>query len=65
MFCLYWRVRYLREARLRFLYLLGLGLGLGLLNEYITLFFIAALGGALLLTPARRLLRGRLGVGPL
>ncbi|MFC6225767.1 glycosyltransferase family 39 protein [Hymenobacter artigasi] len=54
-FCLYWLVRYVQEERLRFLYLLGLGLGLGLLNKYTTLFFIAALGGALLLTPWRRL----------
>ncbi|MCI1186870.1 glycosyltransferase family 39 protein [Hymenobacter sp. DH14] len=58
-FCLYWLVRYVQNERPRFLYLLGLGLGLGLLNKYTTLFFIAALGGALLLTPARRLLLNR------
>ncbi|MBO2008178.1 glycosyltransferase family 39 protein [Hymenobacter negativus] len=58
-FCLYWLVRYFQEERPRFLYLLGLGLGLGLLNKYSTLFFIAALGGALLLTPWRRLLLNR------
>ncbi|OGX84535.1 hypothetical protein BEN47_16080 [Hymenobacter lapidarius] len=55
--CLYGLVRYLQEERARYLYLIGLGLGLGLLNKYTTLFFITALGGALLLTPARRLLR--------
>ena len=58
-FCLYWLVRYVQEEKPRFLYLLGLGLGLGLLNKYTTLFFIAALGGALLLTPWRRLLGRR------
>ena len=58
-FCLYWLVRYFNQEKPRFLYLLGLGLGLGLLNKYTTLFFIAALGGALLLTSARRLLRSR------
>ena len=58
-FCLYWLVRYVQEERPRYLYLLGLGLGLGLLNKYTTLFFIAALGGALLLTPWRRLLLNR------
>lgn len=58
-FCLYWLARYLREARPGALYWLGLGLGLGLLNKYTTLFFVAALGGALLLTPARRLLGQR------
>lgn len=57
--CLYGLVCFLQEARPRYLYLLGLGLGLGLLNKYTTLFFIAALGGALLLTPARRLLANR------
>ncbi|WP_051718737.1 glycosyltransferase family 39 protein [Hymenobacter sp. IS2118] len=57
--CLYGLVGYLQEERVRYLYLLGLGLGLGLLNKYTTLFFIAALGGALLLTPARRLLGHR------
>jgi hypothetical protein len=55
-FCLYWLVCYFQAERPRYLYLLGLGLGLGLLNKYTTLFFIAALGGALLLTPWRRLL---------
>ncbi|WP_046246265.1 glycosyltransferase family 39 protein [Hymenobacter terrenus] len=55
-FCLYWLVCYLQKERPRYLYLLGLGLGLGLLNKYTTLFFIAALAGALVLTPARRLL---------
>lgn len=58
-FCLYWLVRYLQDERPRHLYLVGLGLGLGLLNKYTTLFFIVALGGALLLTPARRVLRRR------
>ncbi|GAA4035642.1 glycosyltransferase family 39 protein [Hymenobacter glaciei] len=58
-FCLYWLVRYVQTERPRYLYLLGLGLGLGLLNKYTTLFFIAALGGALLLTPMRRLLLSR------
>ncbi|MDB5235487.1 MAG: hypothetical protein JWR44_2480, partial [Hymenobacter sp.] len=59
MFCLYWLVCFFQQERPRYLYLLGLGLGLGLLNKYTTLFFIAALGGALLLTPARRLLLNR------
>ncbi len=58
-FCLYWLVRYLQAGRPGALYWLGLGLGLGLLNKYTALFFGAALGGALLLTPARRLLAGR------
>jgi len=58
-FCLYWLVRYFQEENSRFLYWLGLGLGLSLLNKYTTLFFIAALGGALLLTPWRRLLLNR------
>ena len=58
-FCLYWLVCYFQEEKPRYLYLMGLGLGLGLLNKYTTLFFIAALGGALLLTPARRLLLSR------
>ncbi|SFP69586.1 glycosyltransferase family 39 protein [Hymenobacter arizonensis] len=57
--CLYWLVCFFQEERPRYLYLLGLGLGFGLLNKYTTLFFIAALGGALLLTPARRLLTNR------
>lgn len=57
--CLYWLVCFFQEAQPRYLYLLGLGLGLSLLNKYTTLFFIAALGGALLLTPARRLLLNR------
>ncbi|MCA8829290.1 glycosyltransferase family 39 protein [Hymenobacter pini] len=35
---------------------LGVVLGLGLLNKYTTLFYIAALGAALLLTPMRRAL---------
>ena len=56
---LYGLVRYGQTGRPRFLYLLGLALGLGLLNKYTTLFFIAALGGGLLLTPARRLLLNR------
>ena len=56
---LYALVGYVQQERPRYLYLLGLGLGLGLLNKYTTLFFIAALGGALLLTPLRRLLRHR------
>jgi hypothetical protein len=58
-FCLYWLVRYFQEEKPGFLHLLGLGLGLGLLNKYSTLFFIAAMGGALLLTPWRRLLLNR------
>ncbi len=58
-FCLYWLVCFLQEERPRYLYWLGMGLGLGLLNKYTTLFFGAALGGALLLTPARRVLRNR------
>ncbi|WP_210517523.1 glycosyltransferase family 39 protein [Hymenobacter terricola] len=58
-FCLYWLVRYCREERPRYLYLLGLGLGMGLLNKYTTLFFIAALGGGLLLTSRRPLLLSR------
>ncbi|HEX8327496.1 MAG TPA: glycosyltransferase family 39 protein [Hymenobacter sp.] len=56
---LYAFVRYVQEPRPRYLYLLGGALGLGLLNKYTTLFFIAALGGALLLTPSRRLLLNR------
>ncbi|MBH8556429.1 ArnT family glycosyltransferase [Hymenobacter negativus] len=59
LFCLYGLARYVQTERPRFLYWLGLGLGLGLLNKYTTLFFIAALGGALLLTPWRRLLGQR------
>ena len=58
-FCLYWLVCFAQQPRPRYLYLLGLGLGLGLLNKYTTLFFGAALGGALLLTPARRVLGNR------
>jgi len=58
-FCLYWLVVYFQEQKPRYLYLLGAGLGLSLLNKYTTLFFIAALGGALLLTPWRRLLLSR------
>ncbi|GAB2875298.1 glycosyltransferase family protein [Hymenobacter ruber] len=58
-FCLYGLARYVQTERPRFLYWLGLGLGLGLLNKYTTLFFIVALGGALLLTPWRRLLGQR------
>ena len=56
---LYGLVVYQQTQRPRWLYLLGLALGLGLLNKYTTLFFIAALGGALLLTPQRRLLLSR------
>ncbi len=58
-FCLFWLVAYWQNPRSRYLYWVGLGLGLGLLNKYTTLFFMAALGGALLLTPARRLLLNR------
>jgi hypothetical protein len=58
-FCLYWLVRYFQEEKPRHLYLLGMGLGLSLLNKYTTLFFMVALGGALLLTPWRRLLLNR------
>ena len=58
-FCLYALVCFLQEAQPHYLYWLGLGLGLGLLNKYTTLFFVAALGGALLLAPARRLLLNR------
>ncbi|WP_460504238.1 glycosyltransferase family 39 protein, partial [Hymenobacter agri] len=53
---LYGLVVYQQTQRPRWLYVLGLALGLGLLNKYTTLFFMASLGGALLLTPARRLL---------
>ncbi|MBF9224114.1 glycosyltransferase family 39 protein [Hymenobacter ruricola] len=56
---LYALVCYGQEQRPRYLYLLGAALGLGLLNKYTTLFFVAALGGALLLTPGRRLLLSR------
>ncbi|UOQ99481.1 glycosyltransferase family 39 protein [Hymenobacter sp. 5317J-9] len=56
---LYALVGYLQQQRPRYLYLLGAALGLGLLNKYTTLFFVAALSGALLLTPARRLLLNR------
>jgi hypothetical protein len=56
---LYALVRFEQEKRPRYLYLLGAALGLGLLNKYTTLFFIAALGGALLLTSWRRLLLNR------
>jgi hypothetical protein len=59
--CLYWLVCFFQDERPRFLYLLGFGVGVGLLNKYTTLFFIAALGGALVLTPARRLLAHRHG----
>jgi hypothetical protein len=52
-------VAYGQEEKPRWLYVLGVALGLGLLNKYTTLFFIAALGGALLLTPARRLLTNK------
>ena len=58
-FCLYWLVRFFQTEWARFLYLLGLGLGLGLLNKYTTLFFVAVLVAALLLTPWRRLLGQR------
>jgi hypothetical protein len=58
-FCLYWLVAYFQTEKPRYLYLLGLGLGLSMLNKYSTLFFLAALGGALLLTPRRRLLLSR------
>ncbi len=58
-FCLYWLVCFLQEARPRQLYLLGLGLGLGLLNKYTTLFFLAALVGALVLTNSRIILLNR------
>ena len=54
--CLYRLACYAQEEKPRHLYLLGLGLGLSLLNKYTTLFFGVALGGALLLTPWRRLL---------
>lgn len=57
--CQYALVAYWQEGRPHYLYWLGAGLGLGLLNKYTTLFFIAALGGALLLTPARRVLASR------
>ncbi|MDO7853768.1 glycosyltransferase family 39 protein [Hymenobacter convexus] len=56
---LYALVCFEQERRPRYLYLLGAALGLGLLNKYTTLFFIAALGGALLLTNWRRLLLNR------
>lgn len=47
------------DGRPRHLYALGWGLGLGVLNKYTTFFFVAALGLALLLTPARRVLGSR------
>ncbi|MGY2132497.1 glycosyltransferase family 39 protein [Hymenobacter sp. HD11105] len=56
---LYFLVCFFQENRPRYLYLLGMALGLGLLNKYTTLFFIAALGGGLLLTPSRRMLANR------
>lgn len=56
---LYGLVVYQQTQRPRWLYLLGMALGLGLLNKYTTLFFGAALGGALLLTPQRHLLLSR------
>lgn len=57
--CGYCLARYLPTQRPGALYGLGAGLGLGLLNKYTTLFFGAALVGALLLMPARRLLLSR------
>ncbi|RPD47631.1 phospholipid carrier-dependent glycosyltransferase [Hymenobacter sediminis] len=55
----YLLICYQQEARPRYLYALGVGLGLALLNKYSALFFIAALGVGLLLTPARRVLATR------
>lgn len=62
----YWLIRYQQEPQSRFLYGVGAVLGLALLNKYSTLFFLAALVGSLLLTPARRVLSTRafwLGAG--
>ncbi|MBX0288848.1 glycosyltransferase family 39 protein [Hymenobacter sp. HSC-4F20] len=50
----YQLVRYQQRPLPRYLYVLGVGLGLALLNKYSALFFIAALGAALLATPLRR-----------
>ncbi|WP_071884543.1 glycosyltransferase family 39 protein [Hymenobacter sp. APR13] len=52
-------VRHLQTHRPGYLYALGAAVGLGLLNKYTTLFYVAALGVALLLTPQRRLLASR------
>ena len=55
----YWLIRYVQEPAPRWFYAIGGMLGLGLLNKYTTLFFIAVLVGALLLTPWRRVLGTR------
>ncbi|MBC6612639.1 glycosyltransferase family 39 protein [Hymenobacter sp. BT507] len=57
--CLYWLVAHWQTKQPRYLYYLGVGVGLSLLNKYTTFFFVAALVGALLLTPQRRLLLSR------
>ncbi|TGD79892.1 glycosyltransferase family 39 protein [Hymenobacter wooponensis] len=55
----YWLIRYQQRPASQFLYGVGVVLGLALLNKYSTLFFLAALLGSLLLTPARRALATR------
>ncbi|RSK44169.1 glycosyltransferase family 39 protein [Hymenobacter perfusus] len=62
----YLLIRYQQEPGSRWWYGMGALLGLALLNKYSSLFFIAALGVALLLTPMRRVLTTRglwLGAG--
>ncbi len=57
---LYALVAHEQTRRPGWLYALGAAVGLGLLNKYTELFFVAALGTALLLTPGgRRLLASR------
>ncbi|MCC2546773.1 glycosyltransferase family 39 protein [Hymenobacter sp. BT175] len=52
-------VRYWQRPRPGYLYAAGVVLGLSLLNKYTTFFFLAAVLGAVLLTPHRRLLTTR------
>ncbi|RSK48756.1 glycosyltransferase family 39 protein [Hymenobacter rigui] len=62
----YLLIRYQQDGRPRWWLAMGILLGLALLNKYSALFFIAALGVALLLTPLRWALRTRafwLGAG--
>ncbi|WP_426490863.1 glycosyltransferase family 39 protein [Hymenobacter sp. 102] len=62
----YLLIRYRQDGRPRWWLAIGALLGLALLNKYSALFFIAALGLALLLTPLRRVLLTRafwLGAG--